>query len=244
MLDIIHQQLQAIENMQSDLEKRIREALGALGPEEILNRADDLPYEIAEELRAWIESNVIPMVEVAAKKFLLDLEEEDTEVDEQSVHGALIALLDHYVTTVTILTTAAVSEIVNQAEMQGMLGRNSDLIIDDLSKKTSGIGARWAAYEKSLISATDVFLMSAARVALVVAKSGERLTWITVLDRRVCVDCGPRHGTTLAAEDWAEQGLPGTGWSVCLGNCRCILVPEAAFAKSNPGPVIRPRRSS
>lgn len=39
--------------------------------------------------------------------------------------------------------------------------------------------------------------------------------------------CRERHdigGLTL--DEWEANGLPGSGWSACRGNCRCLLVPD------------------
>jgi len=54
------------------------------------------------------------------------------------------------------------------------------------------------------------------------------LRWRTVGDSRVCQDCDPRHDSGgLTLDEWEAQGLPGTGWSICRGLCRCILLPES-----------------
>lgn len=52
-------------------------------------------------------------------------------------------------------------------------------------------------------------------------------TWRAVGDARMCEDCANRHGTGgLKLEEWESQGLPGTGWSICRGLCRCLLLPD------------------
>ena len=50
--------------------------------------------------------------------------------------------------------------------------------------------------------------------------------WVTVQGHRICDDCIQRSGEVDTFENWEARGLPGTGWSVCQGNCYCILVPE------------------
>ncbi|MGB0888987.1 MAG: hypothetical protein ACPGWS_01770 [Solirubrobacterales bacterium] len=53
------------------------------------------------------------------------------------------------------------------------------------------------------------------------------LTWRAVGDARMCDDCRKRHGAGgLTLAEWQAQGLPGTGWSICRGECRCILLPD------------------
>lgn len=52
-----------------------------------------------------------------------------------------------------------------------------------------------------------------------------QLTWVCALVR-TCPDCLPRHRDTRSMEEWAAEGMPGTGWSVCGEHCMCQLVPE------------------
>jgi hypothetical protein len=53
------------------------------------------------------------------------------------------------------------------------------------------------------------------------------LQWRTSRGPRVCDDCAPRHGMGgLTLDEWERIGLPGSGWSVCGGNCECLLIPE------------------
>lgn len=56
--------------------------------------------------------------------------------------------------------------------------------------------------------------------------SVELYTWVTVQGKKICDDCITRSGEVDTFENWSARGLPGTGWSVCGGNCYCILVPE------------------
>jgi len=51
----------------------------------------------------------------------------------------------------------------------------------------------------------------------------EKWRWVTVEDKSVCKDCGPRHNQVKTWEEWEEAGLPRTGATVCRENCRCIL---------------------
>ena len=54
----------------------------------------------------------------------------------------------------------------------------------------------------------------------------ESFRWVTVQGHKICEDCIARSGEVDTWESWEARGLPGTGWSVCQGNCYCILVPE------------------
>ena len=62
-----------------------------------------------------------------------------------------------------------------------------------------------------------------------VAVYGDSITlfrWVTVQGHKICEDCIARSGEVDTWDNWEARGLPGTGWSVCQGNCYCILVPE------------------
>lgn len=53
-----------------------------------------------------------------------------------------------------------------------------------------------------------------------------RLEWVTVGDTKVCPDCVDRNTwPAVTLEEWEGLGLPGLGFTVCGGHCRCILMP-------------------
>lgn len=243
MLDIIQRHLEAIENLQADLEGRITAALGDVTPEEILARTDELPQEIADELRNWIEQFMLQPLVDESVRFLADMEQEDeVEVDDEKVRSLVVVLLDHFHQTVLTVATAAFSQIASQVDLQERLGRSREAILADMRNETAGIGAAMNALQKKLVAATDTFVSSAGGV-VVISANIEKLTWVTVLDRRVCADCDPRHGASRSGLEWVEMGLPRTGWSICGGYCRCILVPTSAYERSGGfSPVVRERR--
>ena|GEM_PF-2570142 len=54
----------------------------------------------------------------------------------------------------------------------------------------------------------------------------QQFKWISVGDKKVCIDCEGRHGETGTMEFFETIGLPASGFSICTTNCRCQLVPE------------------
>lgn len=67
------------------------------------------------------------------------------------------------------------------------------------------------------------------------------MVWRTAQDNRVCDDCGGRHGVGgKTIDEWSVQGLPGSGWSVCGGNCRCELIPEGVLGLRDPSDAFEP----
>lgn len=246
MLNNIHRHLEAIENLQADLEARIQQALGDVSPEEILSRTDELPQEIADELASWIEQHMLQSLVDESVRFLKDagFDAEDVEEDDEDRVRALVGLLlDHYKLTVVALVTAVFTDIQNRATLQEGLGRSREVIVAELSDEKAGVGSKLKALLRSLVGATDSFISSAGGVVMIARYSGE-LTWVTVEDKRVCVDCAGLHGASHTPAAWIEFGLPRTGWSVCGGACRCMLMPTVAFKRAGEfGPVVRKRRS-
>ena len=45
--------------------------------------------------------------------------------------------------------------------------------------------------------------------------------WVTVAGHKICADCAPRGGEQRKLREWENEGMPGTGWSVCGGHCYC-----------------------
>jgi hypothetical protein len=57
-----------------------------------------------------------------------------------------------------------------------------------------------------------------------VAGPNEKWQWITV-SSSPCPDCKIRAGVTLSMQEWEEQGVPGSGATICNDNCKCKLIP-------------------
>ena len=61
-------------------------------------------------------------------------------------------------------------------------------------------------------------------------ESDTLFTWVTVAGHKVCLDCAPRGGPQKTLKEWEQEGLPGTGWSVCKGYCYCIIDPSGKIS--------------
>ena len=58
-------------------------------------------------------------------------------------------------------------------------------------------------------------------------------SWVTVSGHRICDDCQSR--ATMGERtfnEWADIGLPGSGWSVCKQYCYCVLDPTGDISKN------------
>ena len=67
------------------------------------------------------------------------------------------------------------------------------------------------------------------------------MQWICALVN-TCHDCLARHSQTRTFGEWTSAGLPGSGWSVCGGYCRCQLVPEEVVGDEMQ-PLVRVRET-
>ena len=56
--------------------------------------------------------------------------------------------------------------------------------------------------------------------------------WVTVGGHKICGDCDSRSGTQMSYDKHAQEGLPGSGWSVCGGYCYCVLDPIGKIDKN------------
>jgi hypothetical protein len=61
-------------------------------------------------------------------------------------------------------------------------------------------------------------------------ESDTLFTWVTVAGHKICMDCSPRGGEQKTLKEWEQEGLPGSGWSVCRGHCHCILDPSGKIS--------------
>ena len=56
-------------------------------------------------------------------------------------------------------------------------------------------------------------------------------TWVTV-SGRVCKDCDSVSGHTKKFSEWEDNGLRGSGWSVCKARCYCVLDPTGDISSN------------
>jgi len=69
-------------------------------------------------------------------------------------------------------------------------------------------------------------------------KNQEELSRVCVSDNASCVDCLILHGEQKTMGQWIDSGLlPGAGGTLCMGNCRCVLVPVSKADASLKDPI-------
>ena len=58
-------------------------------------------------------------------------------------------------------------------------------------------------------------------------------TWVTVSGHRICDDCESRSKMSPRTfSEWADIGLPGSGWSLCKQYCYCVLDPSGDISNN------------
>ena len=100
----------------------------------------------------------------------------------------------------------------------------SGLLADDLATNGRIFGQLRNSIVRGIVLGNNQF--SRFGQLNVYGDSIELYRWVTVQGHKICDDCITRSGEIDTFENWSARGLPGTGWSVCGGNCYCILVPE------------------
>ena len=100
----------------------------------------------------------------------------------------------------------------------------SGLLADDLATNGRIFGQLRNSIARGIVLGNNQF--SRFGQLNVYGDSIELYRWVTVQGHKICDDCITRSGEVDTFENWSARGLPGTGWSVCGGNCYCILVPE------------------
>lgn len=243
MLELINQHLDRIEELQADLEQRLRQALEILTPEEIFDNYDDLPDEIVDALEGYLSAALLAKLQDESVVFLEGDDDADMEANEEKTRNIIIALFESYLSQVYIISTSILASIHEQAFFQETLGRSREAIVAELQQNKAGLGKQFASLTTRLVTLSNSFIGSASGVVAMGGKTSRAYAWIVVLDGKECADCHPRHGESRTYEEWVEQGLPRTGWSVCGGYCRCVLFPLELFEKDKFGPVQRGRRS-
>ena len=68
-------------------------------------------------------------------------------------------------------------------------------------------------------------------------KNELKFMWINVAGHKVCPDCMARFGDVKTYDEWAGEGLPGAGATVCGSYCYCILDPIGQIDKTLPAPI-------
>ena len=93
-------------------------------------------------------------------------------------------------------------------------------------------------YNSSLHQANTLFQATdeAAELGVTWAEYNQQeLTWQAMLIN-TCPDCLVRHGQTMTRSEWAIEGFPGSGQTVCGANCMCVLLSTGELERRGINP--------
>ena len=134
--------------------------------------------------------------------------------------------------------TASLNELIDKLRISGVTDQKIEEILDQDLKD----GGRIFGEFRRAIKATTEGTLGRISTDAYIAEFGTdiKYTWIAALVN-TCEDCLPRHGEVKGFDQWEDEGLPRTGWSICKENCQCVLVPEEIAKERNElrGPLDR-----
>lgn len=120
-------------------------------------------------------------------------------------------------------TAISLNEIIDRLRLQGV----SDKAIQTQLETDLADGGRIFGEFRRAVKATTEGTIGSISTDAYIDEFGTDINfaWIAALVN-TCDDCLPRHGIVQSFPQWEADGLPRTGWSVCRGNCQCVLIPE------------------
>lgn len=146
--------------------------------------------------------------------------------------------------TKAVRTAASIEEFIETARLQGATkAQIKKLLLKDLEE-----GGRYFGEFRRAIQATSNGIINRLRDTAQFSEDYqvEKYRWVAVLVN-TCPDCIERHGRVKTMEEWEEEGLPRTGFTVCKENCKCLLInadsavlePVKRGQRSKLGPIVR-----
>tara|TARA_R100001463_G_scaffold505_2_gene2273 strand:- start:3335 stop:3856 length:522 start_codon:yes stop_codon:yes gene_type:complete len=144
---------------------------------------------------------------------------ESTEEDEGSINYAILAT--------AYFSSIFAERIEQEIRLLRGAGMSDAGIITTLSNDLSTGGRIFGEYSRSIKRGIVLGIMQSFRVGQdAVYGNSVKFRWVSVGSPRVCNDCQSRIDTVLTWDQWQEQGLPASGFSVCKENCFCQIIPE------------------
>ncbi len=144
---------------------------------------------------------------------------ESTEEDEASINYAILAT--------AYFSSIFVERIEQEIRLFRGAGMSDAGIVTALSNDLSSGGRIFGEYSRAIKRGIVLGIMQGFRVGQdAIYGDSVKFRWVSVGSPRICNDCQSRIDTVLTWDQWQEQGLPASGFSVCKENCFCQLIPE------------------
>tara|TARA_Y100001973_G_C5159250_1_gene312594 strand:+ start:623 stop:1189 length:567 start_codon:yes stop_codon:yes gene_type:complete len=117
-------------------------------------------------------------------------------------------------------------------------GMTLDFIEGNLADDMAASGRIFGELKNSIIAGIQEMTNQAGRLGQleIYGEKYKEYRWITVAGHKICPDCAARGGQVASFEQWENEGLPGSGWSVCRGRCYCVLDPTGTVSKEVNAP--------
>jgi uncharacterized protein with gpF-like domain len=140
------------------------------------------------------------------------------------------------------VTVLEIEQLVSSMRLYGM---DEATIISTLETDLINQGRLFGAFRnriKNTIKSAIMLASGAAQRNIYGNEGIKEFRWVTVSDTRVCPDCVIRHNRIETLDTFQLIGLPGSGFSICRGNCRCVMVPVSYKGEDLSKPLIRKRK--
>jgi len=162
----------------------------------------------------------IEITDEELEETLNQFEEEATEEDENLLLWLLLGLgydINQFV-----------NRINQEVAVLRAAGATDNAIAGILSRDLQTSGRIFGELRNSVRRAIVLGIMQSSRLGqlAVYGDRVEQFKWVNVSGHKICEDCLGRAGVVDTWGGWESRGMPGSGWSVCRGNCYCVLVPE------------------
>ena len=149
----------------------------------------------------------------------------------------LQATISNQLSATAAQTTLSIQELVTTMKAQGMA---DDAIRQTLLNDLNSGGQLFGSFRNKLKNTVrnGVQLSSNNKVNEKYKKEKiERVRWVAVSKGKACVDCIERDGKIYTLKELEVIGLPGSGFSVCQGNCKCEYVAEDYKGENHDKPL-------
>lgn len=162
----------------------------------------------------------------------------DKDANFRRRFGGQLRSMEISLSAAVVRTSATLEEMIDKMRVAGM----DDAFIKSSLERDLASGGRVFGEFRRAVQATTEGTIGSISTDAYLEEFGTDLqfTWIAALVN-TCEDCLPRHGVVKDFSEWEAEGLPRTGWSVCRGNCQCVLIPEKIATGRNElrGPLDR-----
>jgi len=150
---------------------------------------------------------------------------------------------ERLIITMKAQAQALEARLTSSVTQMAAAGMKESAILETLTRDLSEGGRLFSgirsAFGATLSAGLEDISQQGLREFLGKDEADQKWEWVTT-SGNPCKDCEPRHGEIKTWQEWEDEGLPRSGFSVCDMNCKCVLVPAEDVPADFGGPVIVP----